>query len=168
MNLKICLKRAALTVVALSLVLTLAGPAAAQEAQKIDACTLLTKAEIQAALGQEVSDGKLNPNANPLVGQPCEYKVGGYGVFSILVKTTGPGETADKVSAELQKRKIAVSDAGAVGDKSFFSSPGYGMIQLNTFKGDKYLIITMLIPGGAEAAQKTAAETLMKTALTKL
>ncbi len=151
-----------------ALVFGFTGMGLAQEAQKIDACTLLTKAEIQTTLGQEVSDGKLNPNANPLVGQPCEYKVGGYGVFSILVKTTGPGETAEKVAAELQKRKIAVSDAGAVGDKSFFSSPGYGMIQLNTFKGDKYLIITMLVPGAAEAAQKTAAEKLMKAALTKI
>ena len=122
-----------------ALVFAFTGVGLAQEAQKIDACTLLTKAEIQAALGQEVGAGKLNEKANPLVGQPCEYKVGGYGVFSILVKTAGAGETADKVAAEFKKRKIAVSDAGAVGDKSFFSSPGYGMIQLNTFKGDKYL-----------------------------
>jgi len=155
-------------VMMLVLIFGFTGMGLAQEAQKIDACTLLTKAEIQAALGQEVSDGKLNEKANPLVGQPCEYKVGGYGVFSILVKTAAPGETADKVAAELKKGKIAVSEAGPVGDKSFFSSPGYGMIQLNTFKGDKYLIITMLVPGAAEAAQKTAAETLMKTALTKL
>jgi hypothetical protein len=168
MNLKNCLKRAALTVVALSLVLTFAGLAAAQEAQKIDACTLLTKAEVQAALGQEVGDGKLNEKANPLVGQPCEYKVGGYGAFSILVKTAAPGETADNVAAALKKNKIAVSEAGPVGDKSFFSSPGYGMIQLNTFKYDKYLIITMLVPGMAEAAQKTAAESLMRKALEKI
>ena len=110
----------------------------------------------------------MNANANPLVSQPCEYKVGGYGVFSLLVKTAGPGETADNVAAEFKKRKIAISDAGAVGEKSFFSSPGYGMVQLNTFKGDKYLIITMLVPGAAEAAQKSAAEKLMLSALTKI
>ncbi len=144
------------------------GLVMAQEARKIDACGLLTPAEIKAAVGKEVTEGKLNEKANPLVGQPCEYKVDGYGVFSILVKTAAPGETADNMIAELKKRHIAVSDAGAVGDRAFFSSPGYGMIQLNTFKGDKYLVITMLIPGAAEAAQKTAAETLMKTALTKL
>ena len=150
------------------LVLGFVGVGMAQEAQKIDACTLLTKAEIQAALGQEVGDGTLDDKANPLVGQPCKYKVGSYGVFSILVKSAGPGETADNVAAELKKRNIAVSDAGAVGDKSFFSSPGYGMLQLNTFKADKYLIITMLVPGAAEAAQKTAAEKLMKAALAKI
>lgn len=166
MNRSIRLKLA--VVMTAVLILAFTGTGLAQEAQKIDACTLLTKAEIQAALGQEVSDGKLKTTANPLVGQPCEYKVGGYGVFSILVKTAGPGENAEKVSAELQKHKIAVSDAGAVGDQSFFSSPGYGMIQLNTFKGDKYLIITMLVPGAAEAAQKSAAEKLMLTALAKI
>lgn len=166
MNRPIRLKGTVLMVVALVFCFT--GMVAAQEAQKIDACTLLTKAEIKAALGQAVGDGKLNANANPAVGAPCEYKVGDYGVFSILAKAVGPGETADKVMAELKNRKIAVSDAAGIGDRSFFSSPGYGMIQLNTFKGPRYLIITMLVPGATEAAQKTAAETLMRKALTKI
>jgi hypothetical protein len=67
---------------------------------------------------------------------------------------------------ELKKMKIAVSDAPGIGDRSFFSSPGYGMMQLNTFKGSKYLIITMLVPGAAE--KKTSAEKLMRKALTKI
>ena len=142
--------------------------AAAQGAQKIDACTLLTKAEIQAAVGQNVGDGKLNTKANPAVGLPCEYVIGSSGAFSILVKTAGPGENADKVMAELKKMKIGVSDAPGIGDRSFFSSPGYGMLQLNTFKGPKYLIITMLVPGASEAVQKIAAEKLMRKALTKI
>lgn len=157
-----------IVLIVVALVFCFTGMVAAQEVQKIDACALLTKAEIQAAIGQEVGDGKLNANANPLVGQPCEFKVGAYGVFSILVKTAGPGETADKVMAEFKNRKIAVSDAAGIGDRSFFSSPGYGMIQLNTFKGPRYLIITMLVPGATEAAQKTAAETLMRKALTNI
>ena len=111
------------------------GMAIAQDTQKIDACTWLTKAEIQAAIGKNVSDGKLNTKANPAVGVPCEYVIDYYGAFSILVKAVGPGETADKVMAELKKMKIAVADAPGTGDRSFFSSPGYGMIRLNTFKG---------------------------------
>jgi hypothetical protein len=151
-----------------AIVICFSGVAAAQGGQKIDACTLLTKAEIQAVIGQNVGDGKLNTKANPAVGLPCEYVIGSSGVFSILVKPVGPGETADKVMGELKKMKIAVSDAPGIGDRSFFSSPGYGMIQLNTFKGSKYLIITMLVPGAAEAAQKTSAEKLMQKALTKI
>ena len=144
------------------------GLAAAQGTQKIDPCSLLTKAQIQTAVGQNVSDGKPNANANPAVGAPCQYVIGDYGAFSILVKSVGPGETADKTMAELKKMKMAVSDAPGVGDHSFFSSPGYGMLQLNTFKGSWYLIITMLVPGATDAAQKTAAETLMREALTKI
>jgi hypothetical protein len=137
-------------------------------AQQMDACSLLTKSDIQAVVGQNVEEGKLNKTANPAVGAPCEYVVGTSGVFSILIKTAGPGETPDKVKSELQKRKIAVSEAPGLGGGSFFSSPGYGMIQLNTFKGSKYLIITMLLPGANEVVQKTAAEKLMKKALTKI
>jgi len=154
---------------AMGLVFICTGITVAQDTQKIDPCSLLSQADIKDAIGQEVSDGKLNTKANQAVGSPCEYKVGGYGVFSILIKTAGSGENADKVASELKKMKIAVSDATAgIGDKSFFSSPGYGMIQLNTFKGTKYLIITMLVPGATEAAQKAAAEKLMLKALTKI
>jgi hypothetical protein len=144
------------------------GMAPALDAQKIDPCSLLTKAQIQAAVGQNVSDGKLNAKANPAVGAPCEYVIGDYGAFSILVKAVGPGETADKTMAELKKMNIAVSDASGIGDRSFFSSPGYGMLQLNTFKGSWYLIITILVPGATEATQKTAAEKLMREALAKI
>jgi hypothetical protein len=166
MNQPIRMTRTILMVVAVVFCFT--GVAAAQGPQKIDACTLLTKAQIQAAVGQSVGDGKLNANANPAVGAPCEYVIGDYGVFSILVKAVGPGETADKMMAELKKMKIAVSDAPGIGDRSFFSSPGYGMVQLNTFKGPRYLIIVMLVPGATEAAQKTAAEKLMRDALAKI
>jgi hypothetical protein len=153
---------------AIAAIFCFTGMAAAQGGQKIDACTLLSKAEIQAVIGQNVGDGKPNSKANPAVGIPCEYPVGASGAFSLLVKAVGPGETADKVMGELKKMKIAVADAPGIGDRSFFSSPGYGMIQLNTFKGAKYLIITMLVPGATEAAQKTSAERVMNKALTKI
>jgi hypothetical protein len=157
------------TLMAMVLFFAFTGITAAHDTQKIDPCSLLTKADIKSAVGQEVSDGKLNTTANQAIGSPCQYKVGDYGAFSILVKTAGPGENSDKVASELKKMKIAVSDATAgIGDGSFFSSPGYGMIQLNTFKGTKYLIITMLVPGATEAAQKAAAEKLMIKALTKI
>jgi hypothetical protein len=136
--------------------------------KKIDPCSLLTKAEIQEALGQPVQDGKLNTRANPAVGAPCEYVVGDYGAFSILVKPFGPGETPDKMLAQLNKMKMKTADAPGIGDKSFFAFPGYGMLQLNTFKGSQYLIMTLLVPGLSEDAQKVPAEKLMKIVLSKL
>jgi len=85
----------------LSIFLLFAGVALAQQpgsggAKKIDTCALLTKAEIQEAIGKNVQDGKLNPNANPAVGAPCEFVVEPYGAFSLFVKPVGPGETADR------------------------------------------------------------------------
>jgi hypothetical protein len=154
--------------ITLAVIFCFTGVASAQGGQKIDACSLLTKAQIQEAVGQNVGDGKPNANASPAGGATCTYVVGDYGSFSVLVKAVGPSETADKMMAELKKMNIAVSDAPGIGDRSFFSSPGYGMLQLNTFKGSWYLIITMLVPGATEAAQKTAAEKLMREALTKI
>ena len=135
---------------------------------KIDPCALLTKAEIQEALGKPVQDGKPNTSANAAVGLPCQYVVGDYGVFSILVKPVGPGETPDNVLAGLNKAKMKTADAPGIGDRSFFSFPGYGMVQLNTFKGTQYVIMTMLVPGLSEEAQKAPAEKLMKKVLLKL
>lgn len=42
------------------------------------------------------------------------------------------------------------------------------MTQLNAYKGPHYIIITLLIPGAAEAKQKAIAEKLMQMALSKL
>ncbi len=154
------------TVLFVTAILILPGLTMAQNPTKIASCDLLTKAEIQAVIGQNVGDGKLSGSANPNTA-PCQYMVGSGGVFGILIKAAGPGETVDKVMEELRKRKIPVADAPDIGDRSFFSSPGYGMVQLNTFRGSDYLIITMLVPGATEAAQKTAAKELMQKALKK-
>jgi hypothetical protein len=130
-------------------------------ADKPESCSLLSKADIEAALGMKVGDGKPVTKANPAGGIPCQYLVGSSGVFSILIKSTAPGETPARVMEEMKKMKIAVAETKGVGDSSFYSSPGYGMVQLNTFKGKYYLIITMMLSGKPEAAQKTAAETLI-------
>jgi hypothetical protein len=136
--------------------------------KKIDPCTLLTKAEIQEVLGLPVKDGKLNTTANAAVGQPCEYVVGDYGAFSILVKTAAPGETADAIMAGLAKSKIKTEAAPGFGDRSFFAFPGYGMLQLNTFKGTQYVIMTLLVPGKTEDSMKAPAGKLMLKIVPKL
>lgn len=139
-----------------------------QSAGTAEGCALLTRAEIQAALGQPVGDGKPNAKANPMGGIPCEYKVGSAGVFSVVLKDIRPGETPDRIMAELKKLKIAVAEAPGIGERAFFASPGYGMVQLNAFRGGRYLIITLLVPGLSEAAQKAAATKLMQTALKRV
>jgi len=43
-----------------------------------------------------------------------------------------------------------------------------GMVQLNTFKGSAYVIITLLVPGANEAKSKEMAEKLMQKVLSKI
>lgn len=136
--------------------------------KKIDPCSLLTKAEIQEILGKPVQDGKLETRANAAVGQPCQYVVADYGAFSVLVKPAGPGETADAIMAGLVKYKIKTEAAAGIGDKSFYSFPGYGMLQLNTFKGGQYVIMTLMVPGLTEDAEKPLLGKLMTKVLPKL
>lgn len=167
MTVSIPMARAALAVLVMVFCFSL-GIAAESEEPKKDACTLLSKDEIQAAVGQDVSESTLNPNSGPAVGKPCQYVIGATGAFSIFVKTVGAGETADKTVAALNEMKIATTPVPELGDSSFFSSPGYDMIQLNTFHKSNYLIITIMVPKAAEADQKAAAVTLMRQALSKL
>ena len=138
------------------------------ETKKVDPCSLLTKAEIQEILGKPVSDGKLNTKANAAVGLPCEFTVGDYGVVSILAVEAMPSNAPDKVMESLKKMNIQVADAPGIGDRSFFADMGYGMLQLNTWKGLNYLILTLSVPGATEAQQKAAAGKLMGKILPRL
>ena len=133
-------------------------------AARLNPCTLVSKADVQQAVGQDVADQKVNPN-NAAV---CGYQVGDFGSVSFLVSQPRPGETPDKVMAELQKRKIPVAVAPGIGDRSFFASPGYGMTQLNTYKGPHYIILTILIPNAGEQKQKAVADKLMRKVVSKL
>jgi hypothetical protein len=150
------LHKLALAVVVLSLF--------AAGAQALDPCTLVSKAEVQLTVGQAVA-GPTPNKTNPAV---CDFKVGDYGAVGFSAQQQRPGETPDKIIAELRKGKIPVTEAKGIGERAFFASPGYGMIQLNAFKGPNYIILTLLIPGAPEAKQKTIAEALMLKALSKL
>jgi hypothetical protein len=137
-------------------------------AQKVDPCALLTQAEIQEILGKPVQPGTMKTSANAAIGFPCQYVVGDYGAFSVLVKTAGIAETPDKMMAELNKMNIKTEVVAGIGDKSFFAFPGYGMVQINSFKGSRYAIMTLLVPGFSEQQNKDAAAKLMKKALPKI
>lgn len=141
------------------LLLALALPLYAQSP-----CSLLTKAQVAEALGAASTDPK--PNAtNPSV---CDYKVGPAGSFGVALQPVRPGQGPDQVMAASAKANLKPVPVPGLGDKSFFLSPGYGMIQLNSFKGKSYVILTVLVPGATPDKQKAALEKLMKLALAKL
>ena len=155
-------------VVALYLaLLIMTGSSQSVLAGKLDPCTLLTPAEIQEVVGKPVAEGHLNEHASATVGKPCEFKVGDSGSFSLWIgeNTTN---THDKVYEALQKQGAKLSDAPGIGDQSFYMEPGYGMLQLNTWKGSTYFIITLMVPGATVEQEMPMASALMKKILEKL
>lgn len=144
----------------------LAGEDSAAAVKK-DPCSYLTKEEIQEIIGKSVSDGKVNAKANPILGPPCDYTVGDYGVFSLWIGQNQTN-TCEKTMAELNQRNIKTAPAAGIGECSFFADQGYGMLQLNTWQGTNYVIITLMIPGENESQQKSIAEKLMRLVINKL
>jgi len=154
---------------ALILVVFIFLPNAGSAAEKtIDPCSLLTLTEIQEALAKPVQAGTLKTHATPAAGADCNFVIGDFGSFNILLKPMYAGETPERIKAQFAKMKMKPVDLPNVGDSSFFTSPGFGMIQLQTFKGSKYILFTLLVPGAKEPAQQAAAAKLMRKLLTRL
>jgi hypothetical protein len=78
------------------------------------------------------------------------------------------GETPEKIKAMFAKMNMKPVDVPGVGDGSFFTSPGFEMVQLHTFKANKYILFTLMDPKRKEAAARPLAEKLMRTLLSKL
>ncbi len=158
--------RLAIAVVASSLFAAVAsaGQPAPAGAKKLDPCALVSKADVQLVVGQNVA----GPTPNKSNAAVCDFKIGDYGGLGFAAQQQRPGETPDMTIAGLKKMNIPATEVKGIGDRAFFASPGYGMTQLNAYKGPNYIIITLLIPGAPEAKQKAIAETLMQKALSKL
>ncbi|HWQ53839.1 MAG TPA: hypothetical protein VN442_09140 [Bryobacteraceae bacterium] len=125
----------------------------------------MTKAEIQEASGASVSDGVVNAGNKSV----CDYKVGNTGsVIGIMLVDKAPGESADKMVAELKKRKINAQIAPGIGDGAYTSAPGYGMQQLGAYKGSKHVIVTVMMMGAPEAKARAVADKVARKAIGKL
>jgi len=143
-------------------------PAILTAAQPFDPCSLLTPAEIQAVLGEPVKAGTAKIQPNPLAGASCTYVVNDFGSFNVLVKPLQSGETPEQMKAMFAKMKMKPVDLPGVGDASFFTSPGFEMVQLHTFKAAKYILFTLMDPKRKEAAARPLAEKLMRVVVTRI
>lgn len=141
-----------------------AQPAAAPVATIPDPCKLLTADDVKGAVGGKAVTG---PTLNKTNETVCEFKVGEGDVLNITAKVTAPQETFDAAVAAMTERKIAVSPRTGPA-ASFFASPGYGMVQLNTFDKGKWVIITTWMPSMTEPKQKEMLQGLMSKALERL
>ena len=128
-------------------------------------CSLLTKAEVQEAVGTPVSEGVIN-KINKTV---CDFSVGDLGsAVSIMLTGKIPGDSAEKTVAELKKQKIAAQVVSGFGDSAYSSSPGYNMQQLGVYKASSHVIVTVLLLGANDAKSKKVAEAVMTKALVRL
>jgi hypothetical protein len=132
---------------------------------KSDPCAVVTKAEVQEAVGKPIADGKRN-TTNPAV---CDYVVeNSAALLNFMLVDKAPGDSAEKVVAEMKKRKIATEIVPGLGDGAYSSDPGYGMRLLGVYKGSKHAIVTVMLPGVPAAKAKAIAEQVMRKALARL
>lgn len=144
----------------------ISGSLAAQTPKAgLSPCALLTKAEVQEAVGSAVSDGEVN-RINKTV---CDFKSADkMSTVSVMLTAKAPGDSAEKTVAELNKRKIAAEAVTGFGEGAYASSPGYGMQQLGVYKGSSHVIVTVLLVGANEAKSKAVAQSVMRKALARV
>jgi hypothetical protein len=148
--------------------LLLFTPRASAQSPQPAACNLLTAAEIKAAVGINVGKMAINPKMNAAAGVLCDFEFPDAGAGGIAVRQLRPGETPEKVMAELGQQKIKTADAPGIGVPSFFAYPGYGMVQLNSFKGTTHLMLQLMVFAKPQEAVQAAAEKLMRSALARV
>ncbi len=128
-------------------------------------CSLVTAAEVQAATGVAVAEGKVNS----INKQVCDYKASAAGsLINLMLTDKGPGDSAERTVAELAKRRLKAEVAAGIGDGAYRSSPGYGMQQMGAYKGTKHVVVTALLAGAPEAKTKAAIEAVMRKALARV
>ena len=128
-------------------------------------CALLTKADVQEAVGAAVSEGVIN-TTNASV---CDFNVGDTGsVVSIMLTAKAPGDSAQKTVAELKKQSIKGEVIPGFGNGAYAASPGYGMQQLGVYKESHHVIVTVFLLGAPETKSKTVAQAVMRKALARV
>jgi len=156
------------TILAMTVTVLFMLPAVVAAEKAFDPCSLLTPAEIQAVVAKTVKAGTPKVESNPLAGSNCTYVVGDYGSLNVLSKPLQRGESPELFKAQFAKMKMKPTDLAGVGNAAFFTSPGFGMVQLHAFKSSKYILITLLVPGLEEMAVRPLAAKLMKTVVTRI
>ena len=140
------------------------GPAA-QTAKSITPCSLVTKAEVTEAIGASVTDGAPNAN-NKAVCDFISPETGG--AANVTLTPKAPGDSAEKMVAELKKRKIDSEVVAGFGDSAYVAAQAYGTQQIGVYKGANHVIVTVLLMGKPEAKAKQAAQAIMRKALTRM
>lgn len=136
----------------------------APAAAALDPCTLLTADEVKEATGKEAQ----GPTPNPRNARVCDFKLGEGGLVNVTYDIGETGLTPERFAEEMKSRNIPLTPQAGVGDAAFFADQGYGMVQINAFKGtNRYVVVTLLVPGSAPDKTKDVAIKLAKNALAR-
>ncbi len=141
-------------------------PVCAQPAKPVsDPCALVTKAEMQEAIGKPVTATQIN-SINKAV---CDFTIGQLGAAAnVMLVNKAPGDSPEKVVAEMRKRKKEAETVSGLGDGAYIADGGYGMRVLGVYKGSKHALVTLLLPGVPVPKVKAIAEQVIRKALARL
>ena len=150
-----CRMRTYLTVFAF---LLLAAVDAAGQAklpgQGADACTVVSKADIEQTLGVKLADGEKPPRLQePGVVSTCNYKISG-GIVSIAIRHR-PIKYEGTATVDAKKQGVEQGHIAGLGRDAFLTEAS-GIENLTIFRGD-YDLINLMVMGSIPVKPASAA-----------
>jgi hypothetical protein len=138
----------------------LAGATAAQEAklpgQGADACTLVSKTEIEQTLGIQVGDGVKNPSLQtPGVVSTCNYKTADFGQVTIAIRHR-PIRYQGTAAVDARKQGVQQGHIQGLGRDALLTETAGVAWSLVIFRGD-YDVISVMVSGSISVKPPSAA-----------
>ena len=153
-----CMRRPAYFIVSALLLLSVAG-AAEQQAklpgQGADACTLVSKAEIEQTLGVKLEDGVKNPSLQTAgVVSTCNYKLPDFGQVTIAIRHR-PIKYEGTATVNAKKQGVQQGHIQGLGRDALLTEVS-GVENLSIFRGD-YDFINVMVMGSISVKPASAA-----------
>ena len=141
-----------------ALLLLAAADAAGQAklpGQGADACTVVSKAEIEQTLGVKLADGVKNPNLQtPGVVSTCNYKISDGGFVTIAIRHR-PIKYEGTATVDAKKQGVQQGHIAGLGRDALLTEAS-GMENLTIFRGD-YDFINVMVMGSISVKPASAA-----------
>jgi hypothetical protein len=145
-----------LTVLALLLLATAdAAEQAKLPGQGADACTVVSKAEIEQTLGVKLADAVKNPSGQtPGVVSTCNYKISDGGFVTIAIRRR-PIKYEGTATVDAKKQGVEQGHIAGLGRDALLTEAS-GMENLSIFRGD-YDFINVMVMGSIPVKPASAA-----------
>jgi hypothetical protein len=122
--------------------------------QGADACTVVSKAEIEQTLGVKLADGEKPPRLQePGVVSTCNYKISG-GIVSIAIRHR-PIKYEGTATVDAKKQGVEQGHIAGLGRDAFLTEAS-GIENLTIFRGD-YDLINLMVMGSIPVKPASAA-----------